>query len=232
MGTKWTADERRDWIQVDMKTSHYVHRVHILIDDQWVTSYDWKSAYQFIKEVATPSLSLPLGPWQELNSIMSNKANPYLFDDLTNFYPQWLWHNESCVTISGVKPRISIAAWGIRRFHNSLEEPEPNQTAETITPTMRDAPTCRPRPRWVRSQSLWRACILSADTRLCEILPLPRSTFGSYAGKWSLDDTSPSNLRAMTNSTLWNWTFLIIRDMSEPPAQRRVWWETQSLKIM
>ena len=33
MDTKWTANERRDWIQVDMKTSHYVHRVHIGIDD-------------------------------------------------------------------------------------------------------------------------------------------------------------------------------------------------------
>ena len=33
MNTKWTAIERRDWIQVDMKTSLYVHRVHIVIDD-------------------------------------------------------------------------------------------------------------------------------------------------------------------------------------------------------
>lgn len=33
MGTKWTSDKRREWIQVDMKTSYYVHRVHIIVEN-------------------------------------------------------------------------------------------------------------------------------------------------------------------------------------------------------
>ena len=32
--TKWKSNKRREWIQVDMKTSHYVHRVHIKMDNK------------------------------------------------------------------------------------------------------------------------------------------------------------------------------------------------------
>ena len=30
--TRWRAVNRKEWIQVDMKKSHYVHRVHIDMD--------------------------------------------------------------------------------------------------------------------------------------------------------------------------------------------------------
>ena len=35
INTVWTSNKRREFVQVDMKTSHYVHRVHIKLGGRW-----------------------------------------------------------------------------------------------------------------------------------------------------------------------------------------------------